>query len=112
MTLPSHLQGGLPVTQIICGVDISSSSFDPRGPRPELRRLPQHRRRHRLALADFCRSHTVGLVAMEATGGYDGSPSPCLSEQGLGVAILAHARCAASPKAWVCWRRLTGWTPV
>jgi transposase len=40
------------------------------------------------ALAAFCHTHQVELVAMEATGGYEQQAFAQLSEQGLGVAIL------------------------
>jgi transposase len=40
------------------------------------------------ALASFCVTHAVALVAMEATGGYEQLPFAQLSEAGLGVAIL------------------------
>jgi transposase len=40
------------------------------------------------ALAAFCHTHQVDLVAMEATGGYEQQAFAQLSEAGLGVAIL------------------------
>jgi transposase len=40
------------------------------------------------ALADFCRTHRVELVAMEATGGYEQQAYALLSAQGVPVAIL------------------------
>jgi transposase len=40
------------------------------------------------ALAAFCRTHQVELVAMEATGGYEQQAFAQLSGQGLAVAIL------------------------
>jgi transposase len=40
------------------------------------------------ALAAFCQSHQVDLVAMEATGGYEKQPFALLSEQGLAVTLL------------------------
>jgi transposase len=40
------------------------------------------------ALGDFCRTHQVELVAMEATGGYEQQAFAQLFEQGLPVAIL------------------------
>ena len=40
------------------------------------------------ALGDFCRTHQVELVAMEATGGYEQQAFAQLSGQGLAVAIL------------------------
>ncbi len=76
------------MAQLICGVDISSTTLeasiggngaagcfsnDPAGID---------------ALAAFCRHHQVTLVAMEATGGYERKSFTQLSQQGLGVAIL------------------------
>lgn len=40
------------------------------------------------ALAAFCQTHQVDLVAMEASGGYEKRAFGMLSQQGLGVAIL------------------------
>jgi len=40
------------------------------------------------ALAAFCASHQVELVAMEATGGYEQRAFAQLSEHGLGVAVV------------------------
>jgi transposase len=76
------------VTQIICGVDISSSSLDASIGRDGASAVFSNTAQGIAALADFCRSHQVQLVAMEATGGYEQQPFALLSEQGLGVAIL------------------------
>jgi transposase len=76
------------VTQIICGVDVSSSLLHARigGDGPD------HPFANNLegmtALAAFCRTHNVELVAMEATGGYEQLPFALLWEQGLPAAIL------------------------
>jgi transposase len=40
------------------------------------------------ALAAFCQSHQVDLVALEATGGYEQQAFAGLSAQGLPVAVL------------------------
>ena len=76
------------MTQIICGVDISSSSLEARVGRAGASAVFPNTAAGIAWLADFCRSHTVELVAMEATGGYERQPFALLSEQGLGVAIL------------------------
>jgi transposase len=76
------------VTQIVCGVDISSSSLDVRVGRDGASAVFPNTAAGIAALADFCRTHQVGLVAMEATGGYEQRPFALLAEQGLAVAIL------------------------
>jgi transposase len=63
------------VTAILCGVDVSSTHLD-----AELRADSPVRARFAntqdgiAALAAFCREHAVGLVVMEATGGYERLP--------------------------------------
>jgi transposase len=76
------------VTQIICGVDISSSSLDVRVGRDGASAVFPNTAAGISALADFCHTHQVDLVAMEATGGYEQQPFALLTEQGLDVAIL------------------------
>jgi transposase len=69
-------------------VDISSTSLEARiGPGGACASFP-NRAEGILALAAFCGTHQVELVAMEATGGYEQQALAQLSEQGLGVAIL------------------------
>jgi transposase len=76
------------VTRIICGVDISSTSLEARiGPDGAGASFP-NRTEGISALAAFCGTHQVELVAMEATGGYEQQAWAQLAEQGLGVAIL------------------------
>jgi len=76
------------VTRIICGVDISSASLEARiGPEGACGSFPNHAEGIR-ALASFCQTHQVQLVAMEATGGYEQQAFAQLSQQGLAVAIL------------------------
>ena len=87
MTIPIARTRQVTVTQIICGVDISSTSLDARVGRDGASAVFPNTAQGIAALADFCRSHYVVLVAMEATGGYAQQPFALLSEQGLGVAI-------------------------
>jgi transposase len=76
------------VTRIVCGVDISSKSLAARiGREGAAASFPNHPEGI-AALAAFCQSHQVDLVAMEATGGYEQQAFAQLSEQGLPVAIL------------------------
>jgi len=76
------------VTRTICGVDISSVSLEARiGPDGAFASFPNNPAGI-AALAAFCQTHQVDLVAMEATGGYEQRALALLSEQGLPVAIL------------------------
>ena len=88
MTLAVAPTRQVTVTQIICGVDISSSSLDVRVGRDGASAVFPNTAAGISALADFCHTHQVDLVAMEATGGYEQQPFALLSEQGLDVAIL------------------------
>jgi transposase len=76
------------VTQIICGVDISSTSLAVSigrdGAADRFANTPQGI----ASLAAFCHAHQVQLVAMEATGGYEQQAFTLLSGHGLAVAIL------------------------
>jgi len=76
------------VTNIICGVDVSSEWLDARvdrdGPSERFANDPEGVE----ALAGFCREHDVGLVAMEATGGYEKRPFGLLWARGLPAAIV------------------------
>jgi transposase len=76
------------VTQIICGVDVSSSSLEASVGRDGACAVFPNTAAGIAALADFCHSRQVGLVAMEATGGYEQRPFAVLAEQGFAVAIL------------------------
>jgi len=76
------------VTQIICGVDISSTSLEARLGRDGAAGSFANNPEGIAELAAFCQSHQVELVAMEATGGYERQPFALLSEAGLPVAIL------------------------
>jgi transposase len=76
------------VTTIICGVDVASETLDARlgrdGPARRFANTPEGID----ALSAFCRDNRVGLVAMEATGGYERRPFVLLWQQGLPCAIL------------------------
>jgi len=76
------------VTQIICGVDISSASLQASigrsGAAGNFTNTPDG---IALLLA-FCHAQQVELVAMEATGGYERQAFALLSEHGLPVAVL------------------------
>lgn len=76
------------MTQVICGVDVSSKMLDAR-----LGRDGKVERFCRTsegidALASYCRSNNVTLVVMEATGGYEKLPFGLLWQQGIPVAIV------------------------
>lgn len=76
------------MTQLICGVDVSSTSLEAsiglEGPAASFPNTPEGI----ALLAGFCQEHRVTLVAMEATGGYERQAWALLSEQGLDVTIL------------------------
>jgi transposase len=76
------------VTQIICGEDVSSDTLDASigrdGPTLQVPRTAEGI----AALADFCRDHGAGFVAMEATGGYERLPFHLLWADGIPAALL------------------------
>ncbi len=76
------------MTNIICGVDVSSEWLDAwvgrDGPSERFANDPDGT----AALAGFCRRHGVGLVAMEATGGYEKRPFMLLWAQAIPAAIV------------------------
>jgi transposase len=76
------------VTRIICGVDISSVSLEARIGREGACGSFPNNGEGISALASFCQTHQVDLVAMEATGGYEQQAFAGLSGQGLPVAVL------------------------
>jgi transposase len=76
------------VTRIICGVDVCSSRLEARVGRDGAAASFPNTEEGIAALAAFCRMHTVELVAMEATGGYEQRAFAQLSEQELPVTIL------------------------
>jgi transposase len=76
------------VTKLICGVDVSSEFLDAvLRPGGEARRFARSADGIE-ALAAFCRTHGVALVAVEATGGYEQLPFALLWAQGIPVAVL------------------------
>jgi transposase len=76
------------VARIICGVDVSSYQLEARIGRDGAAGTFDNTAAGIAALADFCGTHQVELVAMEATGGYEQQAFALLSEQALRVAIL------------------------
>lgn len=76
------------MTEIICGVDVCSSSLEARIGRSGAAASFPNTEPGIAALACFCRSHGVELLAMEATGGYERQAFVHLSQSGLPVAIL------------------------
>jgi transposase len=76
------------VTQVICGVDVSSDNLDVRvgrsGPSARFARTAEGI----IGLAAFCASHGVTLVVMEASGGYEKLVFATLWAQGVPAAIV------------------------
>ena len=76
------------MTELICGVDVSSATLEARvgraGPAQRFDRNPAGI----AALAAFCKHHQVGLVAMEATGGYERLAFGLLWSHGVPAAIV------------------------
>lgn len=87
------------VTPIICGVDVSATTLDAR-----IGRDGEHRRFAVSAgglagLIAFCQAHQVGLVVMEATGGYERQPAGHLWAAGLPTANNQTRQARTSPTA-------------
>jgi transposase len=76
------------VTQIICGVDVSSKTLDARIGREGAVGRFACTAEGVAALAAFCKAHRVDLVAMEATGGYEKMPFALLWTHGVPAAIV------------------------
>lgn len=76
---------------IICGVDVSGAMLDARIGGTTLWRRVGRTPQGIAELAAFCHEHRVGLVAMEASGGYERLPFALLWQAGLPCAI-ANAR--------------------
>ncbi len=76
------------MTNIICGVDVSSQTLDarigPEGPSVRVDRTADGIQE----LASFCRQHGAELVVMEATGGYEKLPFMLLWAAGVPCAIV------------------------
>jgi transposase len=73
--------------KIICGVDISKARLDACIEPGAIRGSFRNDRAGIAALAEFFRQHQAGLVAMEATGGYERKAFLLLSEEGLPCAV-------------------------
>lgn len=76
------------MTRIICGVDVSSSELEVRIGRDGTSTSFPNNPRGICALADFCRTQQVDMVAMEATGGYEQQPFMLLWAEAIPSAIL------------------------
>lgn len=76
------------MTEIICGVDVSSKALDARigrdGAEARFAATPEGIE----ALAAFCREHQVSLVVMEATGGYEKLVHALLWDHGIPAAVV------------------------
>ena len=76
------------MTQIFCGVDVSSQTLDARigrdGAEARFAATPEGIE----ALAAFCREHQVVLAVMEATGGYEKPAYALLWSHGIPAAIV------------------------
>lgn len=76
------------MTEIICGVDVSSEALDARigrdGAETRIAATPEGV----ADLAAFCREHKVTLVVMEATGGYEKLVHALLWSHGIPAAIV------------------------
>ena len=76
------------MTHLICGVDVSATTLDARiGRDGEPRRFALSTEGLDDLVA-FCQAHQVGLVVMEATGGYERRPAGQLWAAGLPTAIV------------------------
>lgn len=76
------------MTEIICGVDVSSDALDARIGRDGAEARSIATPEGVEALAAFCREHRVTLVAMEATGGYEKLVHALLWSHGVPAAIV------------------------
>jgi transposase len=76
------------VARIICGVDVSSLQLEARVGREGAAGTFDNTTDGIAALADFCHTHEVEMVAMEATGGYEQQAFVLLSQKAVPVAIL------------------------
>ncbi len=90
------------MTRVICGVDVASSSLAARIGQDGAAADFPNTAEGIAALAAFCASHQVDLVAMEATGGYEQRAFAQLSEHGVGVAVV-------NPRAVRQFAQSMGW---
>jgi transposase len=75
------------VTNITCGVDVSSATLDAHVA-PDAWRRFANSAEGVAGLAAFCKQRGVGLVAMEATGGYERLPFALLWAAGVPAALV------------------------
>ena len=76
------------MTEIICGVDVSSDALDARIGRAGAETCIAATPEGVAGLAAFCREHQVTLVVMEATGGYEKLVHALLWSHGVPAAIV------------------------
>lgn len=76
------------MTDLICGVDVSSATLDARVGRSGAVGRFANSAQGVAELAAFCRDHAVGLVVMEATGGYERQAFGLLWGHGVPAAIV------------------------
>lgn len=76
------------MTNILCGVDVSSATLDARIGREGGQLRVERTREGIEQLLAFCRAHGVTLVVMEATGGYEKLPFALLWAQRMPCAIV------------------------
>jgi transposase len=76
------------VTEIICGVDVSSEALDARIGRDGAEVRTAATPEGVASLAAFCQEHRVTLVVMEATGGYEKLVHALLWSHGVPAAIV------------------------
>ena len=76
------------MTDLICGVDVSSATLDIRLGRDGAMRRFGNEAGGIAELVAFCQQHEVGLVALEATGGYERLAFAALWGAGLPAAIV------------------------
>lgn len=76
------------MTDILCGVDVSSEHLDACVGRDGPRLRANNTADGLTVLIAFCREHRVDLVVMEATGGYERLPFALLWEAGIACAIV------------------------
>ena len=76
------------MAHIICGVDVSAETLDARIGRDGVWQQFDRTTGGIAQLAQFCKSHQVSLVVMEATGGYERLPFAQVYGAGIPVAIV------------------------
>lgn len=76
------------MAHIICGVDISAATLDARIGRDGVWQQFARTAEGIAQFAQFCKTHQVSLVVMEATGGYERLPYTQLWAAGVSVAIV------------------------